>query len=227
MKIGICDDEQLIAENLKKMIIDCLQEIGQEAEIFWFESGKLLLEKVQDLNAVFLDVKMDEMDGYETGEQIRDLNPYCMIIMATGDREEFHKAFEINALRYISKPFEREKVKEALCELYKQLAEQQTIDLYRDRVLYKVKMKDIRYIESYDGYTIYHTKEFEYREDISLTKAEEILPDMFFRINKQYVVNLRYVKMTADKRVYINGMELSLSRRRKTDFERAYIGYCQ
>ena len=132
-KIGICDDEVLIAEKLKEIISVCLREINQEAEITVFLSGKKLLEKIKELDVVFLDIRMEELDGYETGKLIKKIKPDCQIIMETGESERFEEAFEIGAVRYIRKPFDKEKITEALRKVVGGFRGNKTMELYKDR----------------------------------------------------------------------------------------------
>lgn len=228
MKIGICDDEQLVAEKLERIITDCMQEIGQEVQTFLFLSGKQLIEGAEELDAVFLDVKMDGMDGYETGKQIKRINPDCSIVMATGNQEDFYKAFEIEAIRYICKPFEKEKIREALEKIVRKLEDCTTLRLHKDGIAKDVRMKDIKYIQSYNGYTLYYAEKIVYRDEISLRNVEVKLSDAFIKISKQYIVNMEYIEVEPSKdKVYIDGLELTVSRRQKQKFKQAYLNYEQ
>lgn len=61
------------------------------------------------------------------------------------------------------------------------------------------------------------------RKDISLDKMEKLLDQrLFFRINREYVVNLSAIEEYKDGMVQIGGKEIRASRRRKKDFEEAY-----
>lgn len=226
LTVGICDDEKLIAEHLKEIVSECLHEKGQKAEIRIFLSGKLLLKEICSLDVVFLDVRMEEMDGYETGRQIGKSNPDCRIIMETGENENFEKAFEIGALRYIRKPFDKEKVKEALDKIINELEEIRTIELFKDRKKYVIKQKKIKYIRAYNGYTEYYAGGEIFRKEVSLSGIEpELESGRFFKVHKQYIVNVEYVSGWKDGKIYIDEMEIPVSRRKKSEFEKVCMDY--
>lgn len=224
--IGICDDEELVAKKLEKLIIECLKELGKEAEIHIYLSGEELLGHIQELNAVFLDVCMETMDGYETGSFIREQNPECKIVMETGESEYFEKAFEIGACRYLRKPFEKKKLLEALQAIMKEISGMKTMELYKERNKYDIEQQMIGYIRAFNGYTEYYVGGEIFRREISLSKVQEELDqNLFFRVHKQYVVNMKSVERKSDARIYVDDKEIPISRRRRSDFEKAYLDY--
>jgi len=63
LKIGICDDEQIVSEILKRKVEICLREAGVQAENYtFFRRDRILLETGEDLDILFLDIEMPEMD---------------------------------------------------------------------------------------------------------------------------------------------------------------------
>ncbi len=224
IKIGICDDEKLIVDRLERMVSECLLELGQEAEIFIFLSGKKLLQRVDKLDVVFLDIKMDELDGYETGKHIRELNPNCRIIMETGESDRFEEAFEIGAIRYIRKPFDKEKVKEALNKVFSGFVGLEKLEVYKERNRYEFEQRRVKYIRAYNGYTEYYVGNDVFRNELSLHEVEVQLDDrLFYKVNRQYIVNLEEIVRNEDGKIYIDGVELPISRRRKSEFDRVYM----
>lgn len=224
LQIGICDDEVLIAEKLKNIVVECLEDLRQEGDVFIFLSGKELLKKIQHLKLVFLDVKMEEMDGYETGCQIISKNPDCLIIMASGISMHFEKAFEIGAIRYIRKPFCKDKIKEALQEILSKMGESKKITLFKNRNKYDINQTDIKYIRAYNGYTEYYVGNEIFRSEESLCHVEkELDTGLFFRAHKRYLINLQYVTRKQDGSIMIDKTPIPVSRRRKSEFDKAFI----
>lgn len=224
--IGICEDEELVAGQLKRIILDCLKELGREADVHIYHSGRELLENIEEVNVIFLDVCMKDMDGYETGKHIRRIKPDCRIIMETGESEYFEKAFEIGAFRYIKKPFEKAKILEALNSMAKGLAGIDGITLYKGRNKYDIEQRSIEYIRAYNGYTEYYIGGEIFRKEISLRRIEEELDrKLFFRVHKQYVINMKFIEGKQDGRVRIGGIEIPVSRRQRSKFDKAYLDY--
>ncbi|TCL58589.1 LytTR family two component transcriptional regulator [Kineothrix alysoides] len=226
IKIGICDDEELVTDILQRIIEECLQEIGQHYEIHTFLSGRALLEKVQELDVVFLDVLMPDMNGYETGKQINKLNPGCRIIMATGEIEYFEEAFKINAVWYLRKPFYKEGIMEALTRVIHLSLGMNVVELYKERNKYRILQKNIKYVRAYNSYTEYFVGNEIFRKEVSLKGAEyELDMRLFFRIDKKYIVNISWIDAYKDEKIWIDGNEFILSRRRKSTFYKEYLLY--
>ena len=226
LKIGICEDEPLIAEKLKRIITECLYEKKQEAEIRIYLSGEELLKEAGQLDAVFLDIWLDGMNGYEAGRRIRLENPDCRILMETGECEHFAEAFEIGALRYIRKPFEKEKIAEALEKVMDSFLGMQKMELYKDRIRFEIEQRKIKYVRAYNGYTEYYVGQDVFRRELSLNEVEpELDGRLFYKIHRQYIVNMGEILRRPNGRIYIDGVEFPLARRKRSDFERAYIHY--
>ena len=65
-----------------------------------------------------------------------------------------------------------------------------------------------------------------YRYEASLNKVEEIMDErLFFRIHRQYIVNMQWVKGHADGYVQLGDAKLQVSRRKRREFEHRYIEY--
>lgn len=226
LKIGICEDEPVIAEKLKKITAECLEEMKQEAEIRIFLSGEELLEEAGQLDVVFLDIWLEGMNGYEAGRQIRRKNPDCRILMETGDGEHFEEAFEIGALRYIRKPFEKEKIFEALEKVTGSFLGMQKMELYKNRNRFEIEQRRIKYIRAYNGYTEYYVGQDVFRRELSLNEVEaELDGRLFYKVHRQYIVNMGELIRKPNGKIYINGTEIPLARRKRSEFEKAYINY--
>ena len=90
----------------------------------------------------------------------------------------------------------------------------------------RLEVSSIYYIESEGHNLIYHTLDGEIRERAKMQDAEEkFVPNGFFRSNKGYLVNLKYVEGIRDGGCVINGETLLISRARKNDFMTALTQY--
>ena len=114
LRIAICDDEKIIIDELYEMITEILRNNKYDNQITIFQNGEGILEKAEELDVVFMDIEMPDKDGLQLGQEIKERNPNCKIIMATGMLERFKEAFHIKAHRFVTKPFDKEEVEEAL-----------------------------------------------------------------------------------------------------------------
>ena len=224
--IGLCDDQMAVAMRLKKIISDILQEEGENWEICLFDSGEKLLEAAELLDVVFLDIEMPGLDGIETGKELKRRNPDCKIIMATGKVERFKEAFHIQAMRFITKPFDKREIEEALKAVEKSHVGNAKIELYYLRNSYQIEQDKIQYIKAYNGYTEYRVENQVFRKDMSLNEVEKMLDErLFVRIHRQYIINMRWIQSYSNGKVEIGDIEIDVSRRKRKDFEQKYIEY--
>lgn len=223
LKIGICDDEQIVRDILRKKVEVCLNEAGVQAEIIFFQQGLDLLETGEDIDILFLDIEMPEMDGIEAGKKLRQQGKDCRIIVATSMVERFKEAFHINAFRFITKPFELEEIKEALQEAVASLGGIEKIEVYRNREKYNILCKDIFFMEAIDSSVEFVLEEGRYRKESSLSELEkELEKTIFFRINRQCIVNINKIAQYEKGNIWIHGEIKKVSQRRKKEFQIAY-----
>lgn len=230
LKVGICDDEPLIIEALRRIILDIADKNGWKISISCFESGRALLEVVDVLEVVFLDIDMPKLDGIETGKMIRERKLDCKIIMSTGRTDMFKDAFRIQAFRFVTKPFDKIEIEEALQAVFCTQIGTEIIELYEKRNSYQILQRDILYVIAYDGYSIFvasgKDKNRILRKDCSLAELEQELPkELFFRVNRQYIVNLGEIKEYKGGNILIQDKKIVISRRKKKEFEQAYMEY--
>lgn len=226
LMIGICDDEQIICNQLENIVRSCIQKLNFEADIILFNSGNELIEKVPELDIVFLDINMPDMDGIETGEYLQKIKKDIKIIMATSMVERFKESFKINAFRFITKPFEKEEIEESLNAVLNLRIGLEVIELYEKRLLYRIQQRDIQYIVSNDSYVEFIVGNRVLRKETSINELENVMnPDLFYRVHRKYMINMLWIQKLYEKKLKINDTEIPISRRSKKDFEQAYMHF--
>lgn len=226
LKIGICDDEKIIIKMLKEPLEQCMEEEGIPGKITEFYSGEHLLAEYSGEEIIFLDIDMPGMDGIEVGKHIRRKRFDCKIIMATGMEECFKEAFKIEALRFVTKPFQKEEIKEALEAVLKTRIGIDEIELYRDRSPYIFRQNKILYVAAVNSATEFTLEEGVFRKKASLAELEKILDQrLFYRISKQYIINMEKVTAYKNGKILLRDSEMKVSVRKKKDFEKVYLEY--
>ena len=104
MRIAVCDDEEKFRDQAKSMI----DKISGSLDIVvdTYSNGYKLLE-VFDRNpydVLFLDIEMPAMDGITLAKKLRENSDKIYIIFLTGHVEYAVEGYEVNALRYLTKP---------------------------------------------------------------------------------------------------------------------------
>lgn len=213
-KVVIVDDEE-DARELLKIHLAKLQglELAGEAS-----NGKEALELIEAIkpDIALLDIQMPELNGLELVQQLKYLPQFIFI---TAYNEFAVKAFELNAVDYLLKPFTFERFEMALnrakgqlqqgqvdTSLYKQLlSEIQSLqnepNTYIKRIAYKagqtthyIDTDQIILIESADQYVNIQTKGKKFLLRQSMDYLENRLdPKHFFRTHRSYIVRLEAV----------------------------------
>jgi len=209
-KVLIIDDEKPARDLLFSFLTD---EDNVEV-ISSCEDGFKGLKAIQQYNPdiVFLDVHMPKVTGFEMLELLD--NP-PVIIFSTAYDEYALKAFEVNAVDYLLKPYTRKRFRIALqkailqCDsaLYnsKIKALQQNIDEGKKeftRVIVKkngkiiiLPINEIEYFEAMDDYVAVHCNGKKYLKQKTMKAYEnQLCSNKFVRIHRSSIVNLDYVK---------------------------------
>ena len=207
----IVDDEAPARERLKRLLCNnSFVELIGEAEDGVKAVG-LIEEKNPDL--VLLDIQMPGLDGFGV---IRTLRKPPLIIFVTAYDEYAIRAFEVNAIDYLLKPFTRVRLERAVERAYQELSKRadfsakldalfQTLgeqQRYLDRIavrkgsrIFVINVSEIDWFSAESGLIFIHTKEEKYVTNYTLEELESRLnPDMFFRAHRSAIVNLTKIK---------------------------------
>jgi len=201
-----------------------------------FDAVKAAGELRADL--VFLDVQMPKLDGFEVLEL---LDPQPAVVFCTAYDEFALRAFEVNAVDYLLKPFGRERLAEALARVHERLAAGAPVPapsaaalaasarppgrhlerlLVRDGAnVHVVPLERLDYLEAQDDYVAIHAEGRSWLKHEPLAViAAGLDPDRFVRIHRSYVVAVdriaRLELYAKDSRVAIlaDGRQLPVSR---------------
>lgn len=224
MKCLIIDDEPLARFHLKELAgqIDFLSVEGTCATAL--EAGAKVKESEIDL--LFLDINMPYLTGLEFLEQLEN-PPLC--ILTTAYSEYALEGFRLQVVDYLLKPIAFNRFYQAVNKAQQQFIISEKLKkntLLDDPFLYvrqsdtfiKVSWVDILYIESMQNYTRLHFKDKSLIIHQTMKAIEESLPsDHFFRIHKSYLINITHIDMISGGRLFINKIELPISRTRKEE----------
>ncbi|MDX2361305.1 MAG: LytTR family DNA-binding domain-containing protein [Crocinitomicaceae bacterium] len=204
----VIDDERLAREELKSILSEYPEiEVVDEAV-----NGDEAIDKIKkyDPDLIFLDVNMPGMSGFE---MLKKLDEIPHVIFVTAYDEYALKAFEVDALDYILKPIDNNRLNEAI-EKLKQKEDQDfesssshSIDRKErklsitDKVFIKdgekcyfVELGDVRMLESDGNYVKVYFGTNRPLILRSLNSFEDKLdPEFFFRANRKFIINLNWV----------------------------------
>lgn len=224
MKCLIIDDEPLARFHLKELAgqIDFLSVEGTCATALEADAKV----KESEIDLLFLDINMPYLSGLEFLEQLEN-PPLC--ILTTAYSEYALEGFRLQVADYILKPIAFNRFYQAVNKAQQQfiISEKSKKNTpLDDPFLYvrqsdtfiKVSWVDILYIESMQNYTKLHFKDKSLIIHQTMKAIEESLPsEHFFRIHKSYLINITHIDMISGGRLFINKIELPISRTRKEE----------
>lgn len=225
--VGLCDDEEYVCDSVYKILKNYGNEHQIEIEFIYYNSAKLLLEKRDMLDVLFLDIEMPKMDGIKAGMKLRDWNIDYKIIMLTVREDRFRDAFKIGAFRFVSKPINEVDFCLAINDVIDAMSINRSVIAYRDNVAFEISQKDILYIEANSSSSLIYTRDCEYRSEQSLKAWSNLLDKrFFFQSHRSYIVNMSKIENVQGNTIYlVTGDRILVSRRLRTSFLKAYMMY--
>jgi two-component system LytT family response regulator len=235
----IVDDEPLARERLASLL-----SAEQDIEVVrQCRDGEEAVAAIDQLtpDLVFLDVQMPALNGFEVIEAVGpDKMP--LVIFVTAYDQHALRAFQVRALDYLLKPFDRERFQEALQRARAHIQRDETGDLGRrllalvkdlrrdqpktDRLVVKsggrlffLRTDEIDWIEAAGNYVRLHvgTASHLLRETMNSIEAR-LDPEKFFRIHRSRIVNMERIQemqpwLNGEYAVVLrNGTRVTLSR---------------
>lgn len=229
MKIAICDDEKIYLEHTKNALEKAYKSLNLLVDVYC--DSRAFLEQLPKRNydLVILDIEMPEMSGMETAKRVREYSDKTAIVFLTSHVEYAIEGYEVNALRYLTKPVSEEKLSEIITYLLEQEKKNRKLIVRDTEDMAAVNIADILYMEAQNQNICIMTLDGTYRNRYNLADYERELADYgFFRVHRSYLVNLAHVMRVSDREVYLpGGVHLPVSRNREKQFRKALCNYVE
>jgi DNA-binding LytR/AlgR family response regulator len=157
-------------------------------------SARNELSKRKDIDLIFLDVEMPEMDGFDF---IGSLEFPPNIIIVSSAEEYALKAFDFNVVDYLLKPIPYARFCKAIDKTIRYFTRKETINsgdqeifIKKGSSLVKLKLKDIIYVEALENYVTVNTAEEKYTIHFTMKAIENQLPStLFTRVHRSFIIN--------------------------------------
>jgi len=217
MRVLVVDDEPLARERLRSLLeketdVELVGECGD---------GRAAVETIDAVkpDLVFLDVQMPELDGFDVLEAIEpDVRPH--VVFVTAYDEYAVRAFEVHALDYVLKPFDRDRFRAALERARAEVARGEAaaenlegrlaalleeLEDRRKRLerivvksggrVFFLRTEDVDWIEAAGNYVELHVGNDSHLLRETMNKLETRLdPKLFLRIHRRTIVNVERIR---------------------------------
>lgn len=239
IRAAIADDEVLARQKLRLLLYrePDVSLVGEGAN--GLETIQLVQEARPDL--LFLDIRMPEMDGFNILEALSEegLHPLPRIIFTTAYDAYAIRAFDINAIDYLLKPFTAERLHAAIEKIRMCQPSPDREGLSRSvdsangsssrfisRIVFKSRgrilflaVRDVYCIGAEENYVRLCTDSETHLLRETMSRIEEKLdPEKFMRVHRSYIVNLEFLKEVRTEKtgemvvLLTNGQRIPMSR---------------
>ena len=246
IKALIVDDEPLARDRIRELLKDHPEiEVIAEAK-----NGQEAIDAVvnQNPDLVFLDVQMPDLDGFDVLQKL-NVERLPLIIFVTAYDQHALRAFDVHAVDYLTKPFDRQRFAEAIAQakvvmkgakepdtahILSMLQELRAGSRYLERFAIKnaetvffVRAADVDAIEAEGNYVRLNLAGSSHLLRDTLNNVEsQVNPRMFVRIHRRTIVNIDRVKEVQTwargeyRVVLFTGAHYTLSRGYRQHFEK-------
>ena len=213
LRVLIVDDEELARLRLRGLVNDCIEPqatvVGEAANA----AQALSWLVTQRCDVMLLDVQMPGRDGTQLAAELRQQanagTPTPAVVFVTAHAEHALRAFDLDAVDYLTKPVKRDRLHAALQRVASRLAQQFVMPQParaneadalpcivvsdRGRVV-RVPLADVLYFKAELKYVTLRTAEHTYVLDEPLSDLEERLGNRFLRVHRNALVARRAVR---------------------------------
>ena len=228
LTIGICDDEKEIRDKIKNVVEKTMFDDDRDYKIKTFSSGEeLLQENVGEIDILFLDIIMGDINGMDTARKIREIDKNVEIIFTTALQEYVFEAYEVRAFRYLLKPIDKNLLFNYLELCINELnSRNKKICLKNKSDMIVLNTDDILYVEVIRKEITIYTETENYSIKMSLKSLEDMLNGKnFFKCHNSYLVNLDKVSHIDQHFVTIKDFKIPISRPKYKEFKIALASY--
>jgi two-component system, LytTR family, response regulator AlgR len=201
LKVLIVDDEDLARLRMRSLLADCASPAAEVAGEAGSAAEALHWLSANQADLVLLDINMPGLDGLQLAERLRASAHPPRIVFVTAHASHALKAFEIDAVDYLTKPVRRARLQDALVRVAQRLdrapaaparapepAEQPVLVVSDRGRVQRVPVADILYLKAELKYVTLRTPAHAYVLDDSLSDLEQRLGDVMLRIHRNALV---------------------------------------
>lgn len=230
LRLAICDDEPMDCALVAQMSREILGAEGVEAELSAYPSAAELLRAIRAGRAFhifLLDVMMEGMDGMKLAAALRAGHEDAAIIFISSNREMALRGYEVAAARYLAKPLDREKLREALLYCCAAHARRRALALPTADGQTRVDPSAIVYVEAWERGVRLDLGAEKLEAKIPISQIAAMLPEgQFAYCHRTLLVNLACVRHVRYCELELkNGERLPISKYRLAQFKSEFLKY--
>ena len=229
MRIAICDDDDKQIVLLRRLLGEWSEGKSFALVIDEYISSESFLFSYPDkpCDLILLDIEMKNLNGMELAKKLRRENDMLPIIFITGYSDYMNDGYEVEALHYLLKPVDKEKLFAVLDRYIKKHSpsdeimlscEDKVLHISPDMITYCEAVGKKTHVHLSDGKTLVCT--------MGIGELKKLLTDDHIFCHRSYIVYLRYVRSIGKNEIGLDdGGTIPLSRRLYKDVNDKFISF--
>lgn len=201
MRIAICDDEEIILQQVRELLARVAGEYFERAEIDCYSDNRKMLEEHEKnpYGIVVLDIQMGPLDGFQTAEWLSEMEHRCKLIFLSSKEELVFQSFSYEPVYFVRKG-SPDRMVEEFRRSFQRIREKLNSEIYlsftnQDDMIEKVPLTEIESIQSSRNYLLYYTADGRnFRQRRTMEEEEKALGKYgFIRIHRAFLINRSHV----------------------------------
>lgn len=225
LTVAICDDDAGDRERLRQEIVQLVP--SRRLQFAEYADGPALLAAAESFDLVFLDIIMDRKDGLETAREMRRRNDRSLIVFVTSSRKHLVSGYEVEAFRYLLKPYSTAELAAILEKALARL-DARGLVVRAGSTIHRIPFADIRYIEAQGRRcTLFLTNGSKLSVGEGISQLERQLnQEILMRCQKSFIVNLGEIASICRYEATLkNGVVIPIGRRLWPAVQDRFISY--
>jgi len=228
MTIILCDDDPVFLNTLLKNVQQYTELRSLSATITATTNPIEDLENSYTCDIAILDIQMAGCNGITLARELKHRNPSMALIFSTGYMQYLDSAMDLDALRYLHKPFDTERL---FASLDKAIEYINTSCLYiyfkESNFITRIIVDDILYVTRSNRHTLIHTASADYTTTEEFNSIIAKLPvSFFFLVHKSFFVNLHHICRYSYSSICLaDNSLLSVAPRKQAAFRNYWFDY--
>ncbi len=227
--IAICDDDTAQISKLRALLNEWMQDKEFVLDIDEYVSVESFLFSYSDkaCDLILLDIEMKHISGMELARKLRIEGDMLPIVFVTGYSDYMNEGYEVEALHYLLKPIDKEKLFAVLDKFIMKRGKEREVLLPCEDKIMHVSPDMVMYCEAMGKKSLMYLKGGQMLEcNKGIGTVADMLGQSFIYSHRSYVVNLRYIKTIEKTEVVLDsGQVLPLSKRLYKDVIRQFIDF--
>ncbi len=226
--LAIVDDDRDEANALSALIAQYFAKHDRSYMFRTFHDPLDFIRSTENYDIVFMDIRMDKLDGIEVARIMRKINTNCMLIFVTHMAQLAIKGYEVDALDFIVKPADQYSINYVLDKAIARLDSTSAtlIAIKTSEGIVSLSSGDITYVEVFDHNLVYHTTKGVYDARGRLSDViRKLDPKRFIVCNRSFVVNMRYVSNISGDFLTVEGTQISISKSHRKEIMQRFSNF--